>query len=254
MKYKVKQRKNMNGSMNSQFQQVMMIRKMNFNQKIMKVVKAVTNWGTQKVKLLINLPCKILVRTPEKISMNSCPEFSIFDRKTPNDECHGLKDHAAKDKSINAQFPPPNRAYSASEFNSFVDVMGKMADTLNNHMEMLRDKKILNCMLRNTIDILRDDNGYKDTRIKELEKIIDFMGKPSPTTDTQMKELELKVNSQMKPSITNHCHDDVVITQPKDISSKKDVPRVISHELEQQLKAVQIEKHREYLSLVFIKS
>ena len=32
--------------------------------------------------------------------------------------------------------------------------------------------------------------------------------------------------------------------RPKEISSKKDV---ISHKLEQQLRAVQIEKHREYL-------
>ena len=120
------------------------------------------------------------VRTPEKISTNGCPEFSIFDRKTPNDECNGLKDHAAKAKSIDAQSPPPPyRAHSASEFSSFADVMGKMADTLNNHIEMLRDEKILNRMLRNTIEILRDDHGYKDTRIKELETIIDFIGKSS---------------------------------------------------------------------------
>ena len=47
------------------------------------------------------------VRTPEKISTNGCPEFSTFDRKTPNDECNGLKDHAAKAKSIDAQSPLP---------------------------------------------------------------------------------------------------------------------------------------------------
>ena len=74
---------------------------------------------------------------------------------------------------------PPYRAHSASEFSSFADVMGKMVDTLNNHIEMLRDEKILNRMLRNTTEILRDDNGYKDTRIKELETIIDFMGNSS---------------------------------------------------------------------------
>ena len=47
------------------------------------------------------------VRTPEKISTNGCPEFSTFDRKTPNNECHGLKDHAAKARSIDAQSPLP---------------------------------------------------------------------------------------------------------------------------------------------------
>ena len=74
------------------------------------------------------------VPTPEKISTNGWPDFSTFDKKPPNNACHGLKDHTAKAKSIDAQFPPPNRAQSASEFSSFAEVMGKMADTLNNHI------------------------------------------------------------------------------------------------------------------------
>ena len=81
---------------------------------------------------------------------------------------------------------------------------------------------------------------------------------------SKVQELELKANSPKNLPITNLCEDDVVIIQPKECSASKDVPRVISHELqqqpkavtsvtshelEQQLKAVQIEKHKEYLLL-----
>ena len=58
---------------------------------------------------------------------------------------------------------------------------------------MLRDEKILNRMLRNTIQILRDDNGYKATRIKELETIIGFMEKPSQV------EIKTNLRSQQRP-------------------------------------------------------
>ena len=45
IKYMGKQmNENINGSMTSQCEQVMMIWKMNYNQKIMKLVKAVTSW------------------------------------------------------------------------------------------------------------------------------------------------------------------------------------------------------------------
>ena len=81
---------------------------------------------------------------------------------------------------------------------------------------------------------------------------------------SKVQELETKVNSQMNLRIANHGEGEVVIIepkeivtskdaiiQPKEIAASKDVPRVTSHEqeLEKQLKAVQIEKHSEYLLL-----
>ena len=51
--------------------------------------------------------------------------------------------------------------------------------TLSGQVEMLRDKKILNPMLRNTIHVLKDDIGDKATRVKELETILESRSKPS---------------------------------------------------------------------------
>ena len=60
-----------------------------------------------------------------------------------------------------------------------MEVIGRIADTLSGQVEMLRDEKILNRMLRNIIDVFKDDIGDKATRIKELETILESMSKPS---------------------------------------------------------------------------
>ena len=55
--------------------------------------------------------------------------------------------------------------------------MEKMVDTLNSHVEMLREEKNLNNMLRNTIEIMKDD---KKTKIKEFENILANVDKSIP--------------------------------------------------------------------------
>ena len=94
-----------------------------------------------------------------------------------------------------------------------------MADTLNNHIDMLRDEKILNRMLRNTIEILRDDNGYKDTRIKELETVIDFMGKSS----------QVKVQTNLG-SLGSQQHSPENAQETCTLSPQEDSPETCSHQ------------------------
>ena len=120
------------------------------------------------------------VRTPEKSSMSfyqrGIPDVS---GGAPNSWPQGLEDHSSLTKSIDPQATLFNRTNSATHSDSLVEVIGKMADTLSGQVEMLRDEKILNRMLRNTIDVLKDDIGDKATRIKELETILESMSKPS---------------------------------------------------------------------------
>ena len=40
-----------------------------------------------------------------------------------------------------------------------MEIIGKMVETVNNHIEMLRDEKILNTMLMNTIEFQKDDGS-----------------------------------------------------------------------------------------------
>ena len=63
--------------------------------------------STLQDSFLVFLDC---VPTPEKISTSGWPDFSTFDKKPPNNACHGLKDHTAKAKSIDAQFPPSQQS------------------------------------------------------------------------------------------------------------------------------------------------
>ena len=107
-----------------------------------------------------------------------------------------------------------------------MEVMGKIADTLNNHIEMLRDEKNLNRMLRNTIEILRDDNGYKATRIKELEKIIGFMEKPSQV------EIKTNLRSQQRP-LENA--KEICTLSPQDNSQEACILQPAPHPLETQV-------------------
>ena len=49
-------------------------------------------------------------------------------------------------------------------------LLAKLRDTLKSRVEMLRDEKILNRKLRNTLDTLKDDIQNNSERIKELEE------------------------------------------------------------------------------------
>ena len=71
--------------------------------------------------------------------------------------------------------PEEHRWPSSNDFDNFLDVMGKMADNVSNQLEMLRDERILNRMLRNTIEVLKDGNNDKAARIKELERTVEIM-------------------------------------------------------------------------------
>ena len=92
----------------------------------------------------------------------------------------------------------PFQAFNpATNYGSLVEVIGKMADTLNSHMEMLRDQKILNRMLRNTIDTLKDDIQNKSLRIKELEENV----RQALKKDQQaLKPLEIQLTQEATPS------------------------------------------------------
>ena len=120
------------------------------------------------------------VRTPEKSSMSFCQRGTpVVSGGAPNSWPQRLGDHSSLTKAIDPQASPFNRTNSATHFDSLVEVIGKMADTLSGQVEMLRGEKILNRMLRNTIDVLKDDIGDKATRIKELETILESMSIPS---------------------------------------------------------------------------
>eukprot|EP00112_Aurelia_sp_Birch-Aquarium-sp1_P016817 Seg3843.1 transcript_id=Seg3843.1/GoldUCD/mRNA.D3Y31 product="hypothetical protein" protein_id=Seg3843.1/GoldUCD/D3Y31 len=115
------------------------------------------------------------------------------------------------DRSNSFRFPADNIAASHSNnpeehrgpsnvYNNFLDVMGKMADNVNNQLEMLRDEKILNRMLRNTIDILRDDNENKAIRINEVERTIEIMNNQSQeSTVTKCSDHRSHDNGQGQP-------------------------------------------------------
>eukprot|EP00112_Aurelia_sp_Birch-Aquarium-sp1_P015394 Seg3405.1 transcript_id=Seg3405.1/GoldUCD/mRNA.D3Y31 product="hypothetical protein" protein_id=Seg3405.1/GoldUCD/D3Y31 len=119
--------------------------------------------------------------------------------------------------------------------------VAKLADTISELHEMLRNE-------RAKADTLMAENFSLKLKNQELETLMENM-------------LETKVNSQINLLTKNQCEDKVVIIQPREIASSKDVPRETyhelekdvpeetCHELEKQLKAVQIEKHREYLLL-----
>ena len=83
-----------------------------------------------------------------------------------------MEDHSCGIKSKDLSLTPSQGFNPATNYGNLVEVIGKMADTLNSHMEMLRDEKILNRMLRNTINTLKDDIQNKSKRIKELEENI----------------------------------------------------------------------------------
>eukprot|EP00112_Aurelia_sp_Birch-Aquarium-sp1_P019773 Seg4959.1 transcript_id=Seg4959.1/GoldUCD/mRNA.D3Y31 product="hypothetical protein" protein_id=Seg4959.1/GoldUCD/D3Y31 len=115
------------------------------------------------------------------------------------------------DRSNSFRFPADNIPASHSNnpeehrgpsnvYNNFLDVMEKMADNVNNQLEMLRDEKILNRMLWNTIDILRDDNENKAIRINELERTIEIMNNQSQeSTVTKCSDHRSHDNGQGQP-------------------------------------------------------
>ena len=109
---------------------------------------------------------------------------------------------------------------------------GNMAKSILDLNKLLKDE-------REVSSTLRLENLQLRSKVQELELKV----------NAQLKELELKINSHKNPPITNLCGDNVLFMQPQDYSSSKDVPSAISQELEQQLKAIQFEKHREYLLL-----
>ena len=72
-----------------------------------------------------------------------------------------------------------------------------MADTLNSHVEMLRDEKILNRKLRNTLDTLKDDIQNKSKRIKELEE---NAREPLNKDQQALKHPEIQLTREAAPS------------------------------------------------------
>ena len=126
-----------------------------------------------------------------------------------------------------------------------------MADTLSGQVEMLRDEKILNRMLRNTIDVLKDDIGDKATRIKELETILESMSKPShdnvntnfksqpPSQENAQKAYKAQQENSQK------AHKDQQACEPPEIEQTQVTPSFAS-QLEDYVKAKR-EKYEEHL-------
>ena len=188
------------------------------------------------------------VRTPEKSSM------SFYQRGIPDvsgGAPQGLGDHSSLTKSIDPQATLFNRTNSATHSDSLVEVIGKMADTLSGQVEMLRDEKILNRMLRNTIDVLKDDIGDKATRIKELETILESMSKPShdnvntnfksqqPSQENAQKAYKVQQENSQK------AHKDQQACEPPEIEQTQVTPSFAS-QLEDYVKAKR-EKYEEHL-------
>ena len=98
-----------------------------------------------------------------------------FRYENPKHKCHGLRGH--EPEIIDPQSPLLCRIRSTCESGIFVEIVGKMVDTLNRYQEMLRVERILNHRLRNTIEILNDNISHEATRIKELEIILELTGK-----------------------------------------------------------------------------
>ena len=82
------------------------------------------------------------VRTPEKSSMSFCQRGTpVVSGGAPNSWPQRLGDHSSLTNAIDPQATPFNRTNSATHFDSLVEVIGKMADTLSGQVEMLRDEK-----------------------------------------------------------------------------------------------------------------
>ena len=97
------------------------------------------------------------IRTPDKVSPKFKEEFEIPDKVIKTNACHGLKEDTFRVKFTVFQ---PNSPYeSPIEIGKVMEIIGKMVETVNNHIEMLRDEKILNTMLINTIEFQKDDGS-----------------------------------------------------------------------------------------------
>ena len=192
------------------------------------------------------------VRTPEKSSRSFCQYGKpVVSGGAPNSGPQGLEDHSSLTKSID---PPPtqfNRTNSGTHFDSLMEVIGKMADTISSQVEMLRDEKILNRMRRNTIDILKDDIADKATRIKELETILESMSKPShDNVNTNSKSQQCSQENAQKAYKAQQenfqkAHKDQQVCEPPEIEQTQVTPSFAS-QLEDYVKSKR-EKYEEHL-------
>ena len=104
------------------------------------------------------------VSTPEKTS--------TYGDRAQKSGCRGLEYHSPRIMHEDPSIAPSQGFSQAINYGNLVEVIGKMADTLNRHAEMLRDEKSLNAMLRDTIDTLKGEVLEKSLRIKELEESV----------------------------------------------------------------------------------
>ena len=141
------------------------------------------------------------VSTPAKATPKGIEETEIQGKATTTIVCHGLKEDPSRAKSRDSQSSYPYE--SPMELGKVIDVIGKMVETLNNHIEMLRDEKILNQMLRNTIEFQKDDFSSRAIRITVLETILERTSKPTQDNSNR------NYTTQQHPKVSTQstCND-----------------------------------------------
>ena len=129
------------------------------------------------------------VRSPEQAIPKHSGDNPILDSTTPINLCHGLQDQP---------FPPLGATVTLTKF---VEIMGKMVATVNSHVEMLREEKHLNNMLRNTIEVMKDDIFSKKAKINELENTLAKLDKSIPDYNNYGVYSDGKYTSQNHPQM-----------------------------------------------------
>ena len=179
------------------------------------------------------------IRTPDKVSPKFKKEFEIPDKVNKTNACHGLKEDAVRAKFT--VFQPNSQYESPMEIGKVMEIIGKMVETVNNHIEMLRDEKILNRMLTNTIEFQKDDISSKAIKIKELETILERISKPTQDHSTR----DHITQQRPKENTQGTCNDQPACRSLEESQQSKKLPSFNS-QLEDYVKRKR-EKYAEYL-------
>ena len=180
--------------------------------------------------------CEFLdgVSSPKKVSVKCYPDqSSIFTKAQPR-KYLGMRDYTSD--TMDPQSPP------ACVPGDFAKIMGKMADMLNIHIEMLRDERNLTCRLRNTIDIMNDDIKHKATRIKELETNLKLTVKGS---DADYHAHHTREKCSYQPATESHEMDEVKVA-PSFKSQMEAYKKTTRKRYEEHLATTQAERNSEF--------